>query len=108
MSSQEQLWGGHLRGPLNLAPGSGASLFGGRTTINSGSASVTVSTTNVKSDSIILGTVEVGSVGVLVNSGGGQIVVNSIVQGTSFAFARADGDAVSWDDTIMWMLMNTS
>jgi len=81
--------------------------WAGRTTLSSGSSSVTVSTALVNSDSLILKCSEVASVGVGANSGG-AILVNSIVSATSFAFARATGTAAPWDETVMWMLIRTS
>jgi len=84
-----------------------ANAWAGRTTLNSGSATVTVSTTMVSSDDIIRYGSSVSSVGVGANSGG-AIVVNSIISATSFAFARATGTAVPWDEIIMWELVRTS
>jgi hypothetical protein len=108
MKSGEQLFNPYQRGP-RTAPMSENRVtepFVGRTTIDSGSTSVTVSTALVQADSLILKTVEVGSVGLAANSGGG-IVVNSIVAGVSFAFARPTGVAVPWDDTVMWELIKS-
>jgi hypothetical protein len=48
-----------------------------------------------------------GSVGIGHNSGG-NIVVNSIVHRTSFAFARATGGGVPWGEVIAWEIMETS
>lgn len=76
-----------------------------RTTLTSGSASVTVSTALVNSDSIFWMATVPTSVGV--NSGGG-IVVSSIVSGKSFAFARAEGQGVGWNEVITWTLIRTS
>lgn len=110
--SIEQLWGPQFRGgpTLTLSGAGQSAAFAGRTVIQSGSVFVTVSTSLVKSDSIILPGIEVGSVGVAVNSGAslGKVVVNSIVDGTSFAFARPSGVAVDWDDTVMWLMFSTT
>ena len=67
-----------------------------------GMTEATLATINAPPDDRIL-----GSVG-LAASSGGAIVVNSIVDGVSFAFARSMGFAVPWDETIMWELMRTS
>ena len=75
----------------------------GRTTLDSGSVAVTVSTTLVSSGKTGIFTMtQPGSVGVSANSGG-HIVVNSLVDGVSFAFARSTGVAAPWDETITWM-----
>lgn len=101
----EQLSGAHFLYPPLTDTRSVGDAHAGRTTLSSGSASVTVSTNRVGSDSVILKTAEVASVGVGANSGGG-IVVNSIVDGVSFAFAQATGVAVPWDTTVMWLMIN--
>lgn len=87
------------------APHRGA--YAGRTALASGSSSVTVSTAVVNSDSIILMGTQVGSAAAAHNSGS-NIVVNSIVSGASFAFARATGTAVPWDETVMWEICRRS
>lgn len=81
--------------------------WAGRTTLSSGSSSVTVSTAVVNSDSIILVTPQVGSVSAVI-SYTSQIVVNSIVSGTSFMLAAGNGQTVPWDRTLMWMVWRTS
>src|SRR3989304_3485665 len=100
------LWKGWQRGPM-IAKSGGTNPFANRTTLNSGSASVVVSTALVSSNSLIMFGTQPSSVGVGANSGG-AIVVNSIVSGTSFAFARATGTAVPWNEVIMWSLIKTS
>ena len=104
----ETLYKPTLRGPLRTrtAP-TETNPWAGRTTLASGSATVTVSTAIVQSDSIIQFATEVGTVGVGANSGA-NVVVNSIVDAISFAFARATGIAVDWDETVMWQLLRTS
>lgn len=54
----EQIWRGLLRSPLNIDITSRSTQFAGRTTLNSGSATVTISTSNVKSNSLIYMLVE--------------------------------------------------
>ena len=97
-----------LRGPISTrtAP-TESNPWAGLTTLNSGDATVTVSTSAVQSDDIIKIAENPGSLGVAANSGG-HIVVTSIVQNTSFIFGRSTGVAVPWDTTIMWELMRTS
>ena len=95
-----------LRNPLHTGPGATrVGDFAGRTVMDSGSATVTVSTATVKSDSIITFATEVGTFGV--NSGAG-IAVGSIAEGVSFLFGRASGQAVAWDETVMWRLTQTT
>lgn len=89
--------------PLSHAAVSG--MFAGLTTINSGSSSVTVSTAVVTSGSLIMYGTNPSSIGP--NSGGG-IAVSSVVDGVSFAFARPTGNAVAWDETVMWEIVRTS
>ena len=87
--------------PPMLPQLSGPTQWNGRTTINSGSASVTVSNAMVASDQLVGLTLEIGSAGAGANSGGG-IGVNSVVHGVSMALARPTGTAVPWDDVVMW------
>lgn len=90
-------------------PSSGVGRYQGFTTLASGSSSVTVSTAVVRSADFIRYGTRVSSVGVATTSGGGVVVnANSIVGGVSFAFARATGTAVGWDETIMWEIVKRS
>jgi len=103
----EQLFNPHLRGPLTVAqsgawPG-GVDPFVGYTTLQSGSATVTVSTALVQSDCMLFTTEKPGSVSVAAASGG-AVVANSLVDGVSFALARQYGVAAPWDSTIYWTL----
>jgi len=80
--------------------------FCGRTTLGSGSASVTVSTGVINSNSMFRLASIVGSTALGANSGGG-VVVNSIVSGVSFALARPTGTAVAWSDIVSWEIVRT-
>src|SRR5262245_17099997 len=95
-----------LRGPVRTKTG-GANPWAGRTTLNSGSVSVTVSTCIIQSNSILHMATFPASRGVAANSGG-YIGVASVVDGRSFAFARATGVAVPWDEVISWEIVRTS
>ena len=97
-----------LRGPMSTrtAP-TESNPWAGLTTLNSGSATITVSTSAVQSDSIFRMATSPGSLGVAANSGG-AIVVSSIVDQVSFALATMTGVALPWDTTVMWELMRTS
>lgn len=103
----DQLYNPHLRGPVTAQQSgawpAGVDPFVGRTTLSSGSATVTVSTALVQSDSILWATENPGSVDVAAASGG-AVVVNSIVDGVSFALARQYGVSAPWDSTIYWTL----
>ena len=102
----ELIFKGTLRGPLRTRASSASNQWAGRTTLNSGSATVTVSTTTIKSDSIIKYGVEANT---RQESGvGAPIEVMSIQEAVSFAFGFAGGETVARDTTIMWWLMNTS
>ena len=96
-----------LRGPLRTRTNSQeASFWAGRTTLNSGSATSTVSTTLVQSDSIIQYGIEANT---RQDSGvASPIEVMSIADGVSFTFGTAGGETIARDTTIMWSLMRTS
>ncbi len=96
-----------LRGPMRTRTTGEENPWAGRTVLASGSASVTVSTALIQSDSIVRYGTQPNSVGVAANSGG-AVVVNSIVDSVSFAFARATGVAVPWDEAVMWEVLRTS
>lgn len=81
----------------------GTNPFANRTVVGSGVVSVTVSTNVVNSDSLILTGSVITSGGII--SSAGQIVVNSIVPGVSFAFTRDSGVAAPWTSTVMWMIV---
>ena len=82
--------------------------WAGRTALNSGSATVTVSTTVVKSDSLIYYGI---SGNTRANSGvatdGGGIEVTSISEGNFFAFTTHDGSVLPRSVNIMWMIFNS-
>jgi hypothetical protein len=103
----ETLFGGILRGPLATLTASGAKQFAGRTTINSGTAFVTISTQMVNSDSIILHGFAVQTT-VASGSGGPATCVSSIVSGVSFALGYTDGVQRGPGGTFMWELRRTS
>ncbi len=96
-----------LRGPMRTRTNSQEdSFWAGRTTLNSGSATVTVSTSIVQSDSIIQYGVEANT---RQDSGvASPIEVMSIQDAVSFAFGTAGGETIARDTTIMWWLMRTS
>jgi|SRR3989304_3104065 len=101
----EQVWRGNLQGPLSVKTNSAANQFSGITTLGSGGATVTVSTTAVKSNSLILHSVRGTS---NVNSATGKTIeVKSIVDGSYFSFGTADGVAMARDTSIHWMLFRT-
>ena len=102
----EQLFSPTFRGPGMIDTPS-TNPFAGRTTLNSGSTSVTISTAVVNSDSLIFLTSQIGSMSA-VTSYVSMLGVNSIVSGVSFAVARANNQAMAWDDTVMWMIWKRS
>ena len=96
-----------LRGPMRTrtAP-TEPNAWAGRTTLNSGSATSTVSTTLIQSDSIIQYGIEANT---RQDSGvGAAIEVMSIIDGSGFAFGTSGGETLARDTTIMWSLMRTS
>lgn len=102
----EQLFRPQFRGVTRTLVASDG--FANRTTIQSGTASVTVSASLVKSDSIIRVSAQVSSPAAAVVQSGGFLAVNSLVDGTSFAIAWASGQAVDQDVTAMWEIVRTS
>lgn len=104
-STAEQVWRGNLKGPLSTKSNSSANQFAGRTTLGSGGATVTVSTTMVKSDSIILLGAQANSA---VNSATGKsIEVKTIVDSSYFVLGTADGVAMARDTNVAWILFRT-
>ena len=99
----ERLYGPMLRGPLILPMSASVNAFAGIATINSGSATVVVSTSRVSSDSIIFA---VAHSPTNASSGFGRPVeVKSINPGVSFVLGTADGVAPRAANTpVMWML----
>lgn len=103
---QERLFHPNLRGPMLTDANSDDYQWAGRTTLGSGSATVTVSTAVVNSDSLIL----MGSQAATNQASGVStpIEVKSIDPGNHFIIGTADGDALARDTDIMWMVMPTS
>ena len=105
----EALFRPFFRGPatLTMAGSASAKQFAGRTALASGTASKTVSTAVVNSDSIITLALEVSSTSVASGGVPTYLVVNSIVSSVSFAITTQDGIGRS-GGTIMWELRRTS
>ena len=98
----EQVWRGNLRGPLSTKANSANNQFSGITVLGSGSATVTVSTTAVKSNSIILMGAQANAA---VNSlTGRSIEVKSIVDSSYFVLGTVDGVSMARDTNIGWLL----
>ena len=97
-----------LSGPLGVRATSGMAggQFAGLTALSSGTATVTVSTTQIKSDSIVNATFAVATT---CGSGiGYNIGVSSIVHGVSFNMGYFDGQGRAPGGTIMWEIKRTS
>jgi len=101
----EQLFRAVFRGPtaqqVDQTDG-----WAGRSTVDSGSASIVISTTVVQSDSFFRLAFSVGSAGA-VASRQGPYVINSVVDGTSFAITTITGVAYAWDNVVMWEIVKT-
>ena len=95
------------KGPLMVPTTAGRNQFAGRTALASGTASVTVSTAIVNSDSLIFHAFQVTSTSVASGGVSVALVVNSIVSGISFAFATQDGIGRTPGGTIMWEIRRT-
>lgn len=104
--TMEQIWRGFFRGPTTMVANSKSNQFAGLTTLNSGSATVTVSTTAVKSDAAIFLTMKATT---RQNSGFAKpLEVSSLVHNSYFVIATADGVAIPRSTTIMWEIKHTS
>lgn len=102
----ETLYGPGFLGPAVMSVASKANQFAGRTTLSSGSATVTVSSTVVGSDSILRFALQSH---VRQNSGFGQPVeVATISPGNFFTLSTADGVAFARDTTIMWEIVRSA
>ena len=98
----EQLFGPIFRGMAATKANSSTVQFAGITTLNSGSTTVTVSTTLVKSDSLFfLGTQAPAAVG---SATGKPIEVKTVIDSSYFVLGTADGVAMGRDTNISWML----
>lgn len=106
MSILNRIWGANLLSPFIVKANSAqANKFAGTIAINSGTATVTVSTTSVKSDSIFqlsLQSLTDQSSGV-----GRGVEVRSIVDGGYFILGFADGKTQPRDVNVHWILINT-
>lgn len=106
MNPIETLYGPGFFGPPVISVASKSNQFAGRTTLSSGSATVTVSSTVIGSDSIIRLAMQTH---VRQNSGFGQPVeVASISPGNFFTLSTADGVAFARDTTIMWDIVKSA
>ncbi len=95
-----------LLGASTVRAQSAANQFAGITTLANATATITVSTTTVKSDSIIRYGVRaaVGASG----AAGGVVHVSTISPGNFFTLAVQDGQNASRDLNIMWEIVRTS
>jgi len=100
---KELLHGALLKGPLKTISAVGDQQFAGVTTIGSGTATVTVSTTVIKSDSIILCGVQA-----LSNQASGSGIgaeVRTISDSTHFVLGNSDGSSQAFARNIHWMIV---
>lgn len=79
----------------------------GLTVLSSGSAAVTVSTPLVNSGVLFALATNPATVGTFASSHG-HVVVNSIVNATSFMLARTTATAAPWDETVTWEITRTA
>ncbi len=102
MSVKELLHGGMLKGPLHTKTG-GTNAFAGVTQIASGSVTVQVSSSVVKSDSIVLTGLQ--SLTDTSSGFGPNVEVRTLTTG-GFILAHSDGKAQARDVNVHWILMN--
>ena len=76
--------------------------FAGVTTLASGSATVTVSTTNCRSDDLVLHSLQASSVS------SGAVCVRSINHGNAIVFGWTDGASRAFDSKLMWWIVRGS
>lgn len=101
----EVLWRPLFKGPATVDARSTADRYAGRTVLSSGSATVTVSTTAVTSDSLIMAFME-GNANVA--SGTNRVTeVKTIADGAYFVLGTQDGQPIPRDTTIMWAIWRT-
>lgn len=104
MSIYKYLRGKQFFGQPPVVPtNSGPQMWAGRTTLSSGSATVTVSTNLVRSNSLILLGVHAG-----VSSGTQRIDVRTIVHGSYFTLGWSDGASKVNDAVIMWAMIRAN
>lgn len=103
--SKEILHGALLKGPLHTSVSGAANAWSGITSIASGSATVTVSTTVVKSDSLILCGLQ--SLTDTSSGFGRPVEVRTIVDGGYFILSHSDGEAQARAVKAHWMILNT-
>ncbi len=103
MSNKEQFYGPTLRGPLLTQAASKSNQWAGRTSIDSGDTTVTVSTVSVGSDDLI----RIGFQSSVGSNVAQVIKVNTISPGNHFGMTVTPAP-VGTDFTIMWRLDKTS
>lgn len=107
MQTLEQLWRAMFRGVPSIKTQSANNQFAGRTTLNSGSATVTVSTTLVGSDSVILLGAQAPT-----NQASGvanrSVEVKSINPTNHFIIGTSDGQAIARNTIVSWVLFKAS
>lgn len=101
---KEVLAGPKLLGPLMADVRSSSGMFAGATLVPSGSGVVTVSNTEVNSDTLFfLGGLGVGNV-----TSAHAFEVKSISPGNFFMLGTQDGVALVRDTQVHWMMLKTS
>ena len=97
----EQIYRGLLRGPLATKASSASNQWAGVSTVLSGTATITVSTTNVKSNSVILhGQRSQANSSV-------ALEVKSIVDSSYFSFGTLNGANTIQNIDMHWILLRT-
>lgn len=97
----ELLFAPFMKGPSFIRTNSHGSQFAGRTTLNSGSATVVVSTNNVTSDSLIFFSME-GNANLSSGTAIRPTEVKTISDGNYFTIGTQDGIGIARDTVLMW------
>ena len=97
----ELLFAPFFKGPSFMRTNSHGAQFAGRTTLNSGSATVVVSTANVTSDSLIFLSME-GNANVASGTAIRPTEVKTISDGNYFTLGTQDGVGIARNTVLMW------
>lgn len=102
----ELMFGPLFKGQTGVKANSASNQFAGQTTLGSGQATVTMSTTAVNSDSLVF--LQQMHVTAQASGVARTMAVRSINPGNAFVVGWSDGAAQAFDTTVMWEIKRTS
>src|SRR3990172_1404300 len=103
----EQWFRGLLRGPGTTLANSSAQQWAGLTTLASGTAVGSVTTTAVDSDSLIFFTLRASNAANVSSGQSRSVEVKSITDAVAFTFGTTDGVGIARDTAVMWQIWRT-